>query len=285
MITTTSRLRSVGWLVLLGLCLALVVALAFRVNALRSQIHHAEARIVALKQEKMYLETEFETRSNQQQLKAWNDVEFGYAAPNASQYIEGERQLAALSVPATPDAPAPIRVASVDDSVIASAAFPAMVSPLSGKALASNDSKVAADDTEEDRPARTVDHAEAVETLKDRLGKVVDARPRGPVRKETASEKERPAKKDAKLDAKMDAKMDRAEASASAKPKAAQKVAAKDVVAKDVVAKDRAANAKSAGKPAAKAKAVTTADKSGATKTKSGSAPRATKGKEAKAAR
>lgn len=278
MISTTSRLRSVGWLVLLGLCLALVVALAFRVNALRSQIHHAEARIVALKQEKMYLETEFETRSNQQQLKAWNDVEFGYAAPNASQYIEGERQLAALSVPATPDAPAPIRVASVDDSVIASAAFPAMVSPLSGKALASNDSKVAADDTEGDRPARTVDHAEAVETLKDRLGKVVDARPRGPVRKETASEKERPAKKDAKLDA----KMDRAEASASAKPKAAQKVAAKDVVAKD-----RAANAKSAGKPAAKAKAkaVTTADKSGASKTKSGSAPRATKGKEAKAAR
>lgn len=281
MISTTSRLRSVGWLVLLGLCLALVVALAFRVNALRSQIHHAEARIVALKQEKMYLETEFETRSNQQQLKAWNDVEFGYAAPNASQYIEGERQLAALSVPATPDAPAPIRVASVDDSVIASAAFPAMVSPLSGKALASNDSKFAADDTEGDRPARTVDHAEAVETLKDRLGKVVDARPRGPVRKETASEKERPAKKDAKLDA----KMDRAEASASAKPKAAQKVAAKDVVAKDVVAKDRAANAKSAGKPAAKAKAVTTADKSGASKTKSGSAPRATKGKEAKAAR
>lgn len=281
MISTTSRLRSVGWLVLLGLCLALVVALAFRVNALRSQIHHAEARIVALKQEKMYLETEFETRSNQQQLKAWNDVEFGYAAPNASQYIEGERQLAALSVPATPDAPAPIRVASVDDSVIASAAFPAMVSPLSGKALASNDSKVAGDDTEGDRSARTVDHAEAVETLKDRLGKVVDARPRGPVRKETASEKERPGKKDAKLDA----KMDRAEASASTKPKAAQKVAAKDVVAKGVLAKDRAANAKSAGKPAAKAKAVTTADKSGASKTKSGSAPRATKGKEAKAAR
>jgi hypothetical protein len=281
MITTTSRLRSVGWLVLLGLCLALVVALAFRVNALRSQIHHAEARIVALKQEKLYLETEFETRSNQQQLKAWNDVEFGYAAPNASQYIEGERQLAALSVPATPDAPAPIRVASVDDSVIASAAFPAMVSPLSGKALASNDSKVAGDATDEDRPARTVDHAEAVETLKDRLGKVVDARPRGPVRKETASEKERPGKKDAKLDA----KMDRAEASASTKPKAAQKVAAKDVVAKGVLAKDRAANAKSAGKPAAKAKAVTTADKSGASKTKSGSAPRATKGKEAKAVR
>lgn len=277
MISTTSRLRSVGWVVLLGLCLALVVALAFRVNALRSQIHHAEARIVALKQEKMYLETEFETRSNQQQLKAWNDVEFGYAALNASQYLEGERQLAALSVPATPDAPAPIRVASVDDSVIASVAFPAMVSPLSGKALASNDSKAVADDGDEDRPARTVDHAEAVETLKDRLGKVVDARPRGPVRKETASDKERPAKKDKSVSA------------TSAKPKVAQKAAAKDAAAKGVVAKERAKTAKSdarpASKSAAKAKAVATADKSGASKAKSGSAPRAAKGKEAKAAR
>lgn len=262
MIATASRLRSVGWLVLLGLCLALVVALAFRVNALRSQIHHAEARIVALKQEKMYLETEFETRSNQQQLKAWNDVEFGYAAPNASQYLEGERQLAELSMPATPDAPAPIRVASVDDSVLASSGFPAMVSPLSGKALASNDSKAMADSADDDRPVRQVSHDEAVETLNDRLGKVVDARPRGPVRKETASEKERPAKK-AKVES---ASSEKAE-----------------VVAKDK-AKSAKADARPTSKPASKAKAVATADKSVAGKAKSAQPPRATKGREAKAA-
>ncbi|MBB4615256.1 hypothetical protein [Novosphingobium taihuense] len=256
MITTASRLRSIGWLVLLGLCLALVMVLAFRVNALRSQIHHAEARIVALKQEKMYLETEFETRSNQQQLKTWNDVEFGYTAPNASQYLEGERQLAELSLPSRPDAPAPIRVASVDDSVIASAAFPAMVSPLTGKVLASNDRKVVAvsdeDDSRDDRPSRKVAHDEAVETLKDRLGKVVDARPRGPVRKETASDKERPAKK-------VEAKVSK-------------------------TAKEKPAVAK-ADKAKPKAKAVATADKSAPKKDKSPAAPRAAKGKEAKAAR
>lgn len=260
MITTASRLRSVGWLVLLGLCLALVMVLAFRVNALRSQIHHAEARIVALKQEKMYLETEFETRSNQQQLKAWNDVEFGYAAPSASQYLEGERQLAELSVPTQPDAPEPIRVASVDDSVIASAAFPSMVSPLTGKVLASNDRKAVSpsdeDDTASDRPARKVAHAEAVETLKDRLGKVIDARPRGPVRKETASEKERPAKK--------------AEAKVAEKTKDAPK--------------EKAAVAK-ADKAKPKVKTVATADKSAPKKDKSAPTPRAAKGKEAKAAR
>lgn len=266
MITTASRLRSVGWLVLLGLCLALVMVLAFRVNALRSQIHHAEARIVALKQEKMYLETEFETRSNQQQLKTWNDVEFGYAAPSASQYLEGERQLAELSVPSRPDAPAPIRVASVDDSVIASAAFPAMVSPLTGKALASSDRKVAAtsdeDDSGDDRPSRKVAHDEAVETLKDRLGKVVDARPRGPVRKETASEKERPTKQ--------------------AEAKVAEK--AKDSSKEKASSKEKTAVAK-ADKGKSKPKAVATADKSASKKDKSAPAPRAAKGKEAKAAR
>lgn len=193
MIASANRLRSAGWLVLLGLCVTLVLVLAFRVNALRSQIHHAEVRIVMLKQDKMYLETEFETRSNQQQLKIWNDVEFGYAAPNASQYLEGERQLAALSMPATVDAPEPIRVASMDDSVIASAAFPAMVSPLSGKALSGDDRKADADDEEAIRPVR-MDHDEAVVTLKERLGKVVEVAPRKPVRKETASEKDRAEK-------------------------------------------------------------------------------------------
>ncbi|SMC48580.1 hypothetical protein [Novosphingobium sp. B1] len=257
MIASANRLRSVGWLVLLGLCLALVLVLAFRVNALRSQIHHAEARIVALKQEKMYLETEFETRSNQQQLKAWNDVEFGYAAPSASQYLEGERQLASLSVPAAIDAPAPIRVASVDDSIIASAAFPAMVSPLSGKALSADDgagegtASAAAAKPKLQKAVARVDHDEAVETLQDRLGKVVDVRPKGPVRKETASEKE------------------------EAKPRKAEKVAKS-------AAKGTSAKA-DAGKTKPKVTAV--ADKSSAKKAKEAAPSRTTKGKEAKAAR
>ncbi len=130
---TTRRLRSIGWIATLMVCAALVMVLAFRVNALRSQVHQSELRIVALKQETMYLETEFETRANQQQLKTWNDVEFGYVAPTASQYLETERQLVAYAKPVEPDAPAPVRVASNDDSVDAAAAFPGMVSPLTGK--------------------------------------------------------------------------------------------------------------------------------------------------------
>jgi len=136
MIVTANRLRSIGWVVLLALCGAVVLALSFRVNALRSQVHRAEQRIVALKQEKMYLETEFETRANQQQLAAWNEVDFGYKAPTADQFLEGERQLAQFGTPRAKGAPEPIQVAKAPAEAEESSIFPAMVSPITGKAIA-----------------------------------------------------------------------------------------------------------------------------------------------------
>jgi len=133
MMLSAHRFRSIGWIALLLVCAALVMVLAFRVNALRSQVHRTEEQIVSLRKEKLYLETEVETRANQQQLKLWNDVEFGYVAPTASQYLSSERQLAAFSKPDEPDAPAPIRVASADNAVAAEAAFPSIVSRLTGE--------------------------------------------------------------------------------------------------------------------------------------------------------
>lgn len=166
------RLRSVGWIALIGLCFTLFMVLSFRVNALKSEVRLSENRIVALKREKLYLETEFETRASQQQLKAWNDVEFGYVAPNSGQYLENERELAMLGKPSSPDAPRPIRVASTDDSVVAAAAFPQMVSPLTGKPLGEDK------DSEADAgKAKPVDHAAATASLGERLGKVEPKRP------------------------------------------------------------------------------------------------------------
>lgn len=132
---TRDRARSIGWAILLSVCLALTVVLTFRVNAVKSQVRLTDRQIVALRQEKLFLETEFETRANQQQLRNFNDVDFGYQAPTARQYLEGERQLAALGKPRASDAPAPIRMASADLGSD-DAGFPAMVSPLTGKALA-----------------------------------------------------------------------------------------------------------------------------------------------------
>lgn len=125
-----SRLRQLGWAVTLGLCITLFAALTFKVNSVRSQVRLAEREILALQREKVLLETEFETRASQQQLAQWNAVEFGYQAPGPGQYLEGERQLARLGEPRGPAAPPPIRVARAPD---ATARFPAMVSPLTGK--------------------------------------------------------------------------------------------------------------------------------------------------------
>ncbi|MBS0476370.1 MAG: hypothetical protein JSR28_14655, partial [Proteobacteria bacterium] len=65
---TRDRLRQVGWVAVLLVCAALTLALTFRVNAVKSQVRLTERQIVSLKQETMFLETEFETRANQQQL-------------------------------------------------------------------------------------------------------------------------------------------------------------------------------------------------------------------------
>ena len=132
---TRDRIRSIGWAFVLTICFAFMLALTFRVNAVKSQVRLAERQIVSLRQEKLFLETEFQTRANQQQLRSLNEVEFGYEAPTAGQYLESERQLASLGKPRAADAPAPIRVATaageVEDNPVV-----AMVSPLTGKAVA-----------------------------------------------------------------------------------------------------------------------------------------------------
>jgi hypothetical protein len=131
---TNDRIRSIGWAAVLLVCFTLTVALTFRVNAVKSQVRLTERQIVAIKRDKQFLETEFQTRSNQQQLRNLNDVEFGYKAPAVGQYLEGERQLAVYGKPRSAGAPSPILVANAD--VPAQSSVPAMVSPLTGKAVA-----------------------------------------------------------------------------------------------------------------------------------------------------
>lgn len=139
---THDRMRSIGWAAILLVCLAFTVVLTFKVNAVKSQVRLAERQILSVKQDKLLLETEFETRANQQQLRMLNEVEFGYQAPAAGQYLESERQLAELSKPRAADAPSPIRVASAEVPRVASAALPSMVNPLTGKAIAAEPGEV-----------------------------------------------------------------------------------------------------------------------------------------------
>jgi hypothetical protein len=134
---TSTQARSLGWAAILAICLAAVVVLSFKVHAVRSEVLLAERQLIALERETLLLETEFETRASQRQLAEWNAVEFGYGAPRAGQFLDGERQLASLGEVRGPDAPAPIRLASADAAPdaarVAAAADAPMRSPVSGE--------------------------------------------------------------------------------------------------------------------------------------------------------
>ena len=136
----SSQARSLGWAAVLAICLALVVGLSFKVHAVKSQVLLAERQLIALERETLLLETEFETRASQRQLAEWNTVEFGYAAPRAGQFLDGERQLASLGEVRGPNAPSPIRLARAevaDDAAPGAAPAPEapMRSPVSGAAV------------------------------------------------------------------------------------------------------------------------------------------------------
>ena len=145
---TRDRVRSIGWAFVLTICAALTLALMLRVNAVKGQVHETERQIVAAKRDIQFLETEFQARANQHHLDALNEVEFGYVAPTASQYIEGERHLARLGMPRPEGAPSPIRMAAArrgardDDSPLI-----AMVSPMRG--LVGSSEPAARDEPEE----------------------------------------------------------------------------------------------------------------------------------------
>lgn len=129
---TSTQARSLGWAAVLAICFAAVVVLSFKVHAVRSEVLLAERQLIDLKRETLLLETEFETRASQRQLAEWNQVEFGYEAPRAGQFLDGERQLASLGEVRGPDAPSPIRLASADADEAAAVAEAPMRSPVSG---------------------------------------------------------------------------------------------------------------------------------------------------------
>lgn len=130
---TSTQARSLGWAAVLAICLAAAVVLSFKVHAVRSEVLLAERQLISLQRETLLLETEFETRASQRQLAEWNAVEFGYEAPRAGQFLDGERQLASLGEVRGPDAPSPIRLASAEGSDTAAAEARApMRSPVSG---------------------------------------------------------------------------------------------------------------------------------------------------------
>lgn len=90
------RLEGMGWLALVFLVAILLYPLSLSVATLRSDLTRTDSKIVEVKKEIRYLETEFSARANLRQLEDWNKLEFGYSSPRAAQYLDGERALANL---------------------------------------------------------------------------------------------------------------------------------------------------------------------------------------------
>lgn len=90
------RLEGMGWIALVFLVAILLYPLSLSVATLRGDLARTDREIVEVKKEIRYLETEFSARANLRQLEEWNKLEFGYASPQASQYLDGERALANL---------------------------------------------------------------------------------------------------------------------------------------------------------------------------------------------
>lgn len=158
-----SRLRQTGWFVLLTLCGVVFLVLTFHVNSVKNKVHLAERTIIRLEREKQTLEIEFEARASQQQLANWNKIDFGYEAPRADQYLDSPRQLAALGLARDANAPAPIRVARVEDEDEQTRI--SMVSPITGIPIGAGTSDGA------DRPPAARSTVSAGRSLADRLSR------------------------------------------------------------------------------------------------------------------
>lgn len=129
--TPHARIRRIGWLAALSICLALYTMLHLAVDGLNAKVELSERQIAYVERENTLLETEFLARSSPLQLAALNRVEFGYRAPQAEQFIVSQRQLARFSGPRAVNSPNPIQLAGMTGED--APPFPKLVSPLTGK--------------------------------------------------------------------------------------------------------------------------------------------------------
>ncbi|MEH6756121.1 MAG: hypothetical protein V7676_01270 [Parasphingorhabdus sp.] len=104
------RLEGIGWLALVFLVAILLYPLSLSVATLRSDLARTDSKIISVKKDIRYLETEFSARANLRQLEDWNKLEYGYVSPTAAQYLDGERALANLG---GKDLRKPVRVAVI----------------------------------------------------------------------------------------------------------------------------------------------------------------------------
>jgi hypothetical protein len=108
------KLKNFGWVALLSVIAVLLYPLSLNVGVLHSKLVDTDRKIMETKREISFLQAELRTRANMQQLAEWNDVLYGYSAPTAEQFIDGERALAGLDGAGPNVKPVMVAVSDID---------------------------------------------------------------------------------------------------------------------------------------------------------------------------
>lgn len=90
------KLHGIGWVALVFLIAILLYPLSLQVASVHGKLTGTEAQITQTRREISYLQADLRTLANHSQLEEWNRVQYGYVAPDADQYLAGERALADL---------------------------------------------------------------------------------------------------------------------------------------------------------------------------------------------
>lgn len=127
MLMAARKLQGIG-LVLLVLIIAMMLyPVSLKVAATRSELARITKQIDRTRDNIRYLESELAVRASMRQLEQWNADSFGYSAPDASQYLANERQLASLD--GLPRARGANEVAPVLMAMVSPVAIPDQAQP------------------------------------------------------------------------------------------------------------------------------------------------------------
>lgn len=132
-----SGFKGFGWILGLATVAPACYMVSSMVAAERARVEAVERAIVQARRDIRALETEFDTRSNFAQLERWNGEVLALAAPRPEQFVDNDRALAQLNMPAdgmqlaslvVPSAPAePAVVAAQPANPVAAAPAPVVV--------------------------------------------------------------------------------------------------------------------------------------------------------------
>ena len=96
MLMAARKLQGIGLVLLVLIFAMMLYPVSLKVAATRSELARIDHQIERTRDNIRYLESELAVRASMRQLEQWNADSFGYSAPDASQYLSSERQLASL---------------------------------------------------------------------------------------------------------------------------------------------------------------------------------------------